>query len=59
MCYTPYITRQVKRQDKLTQPKTAKKILAGKEWCEKNGIIFEVWTDKIIKDIKNKVIKIA
>jgi hypothetical protein len=44
---------EVKRQDKVNQPKTAKKLAAGKLWCDKNNLIFEVWTDEVIKQIRS------
>ena len=46
---------EVKRKDKVAEPKTAKKLLAGKAWCDKNNIIFEVWTDATIVRIRKEL----
>jgi len=46
---------EVKRKDKVTELKTAKKLLAGKAWCDKNNIIFEVWTDATIARIRKEL----
>lgn len=48
---------EVKRADKVNEPKTAKKLLAGKIWCEKNNMPFEVWTDEIINKIRNELLE--
>ncbi len=43
---------EVKRKDKLTDPKVMKKLAAACEWSKKNSIDFEVWTDEKIEAIK-------
>jgi hypothetical protein len=42
---------EVKRADKVSQPKTAKKLKAGEAWCKVEGIEFEIWQDEKIKQI--------
>jgi hypothetical protein len=50
---------EVKRNDKLTNPLVMKKTEAGRQWCQQNGAIYELWCDTLIGKIKkiNEVVK--
>lgn len=50
---------EVKRNDKLSNPKVMKKTEAGKLWCLQNGAIYELWTNQLIEKIRkhNEVVK--
>ena len=43
---------EVKRTDKLLDPKVMKKTEAGKLWCQQHGVVFELWTNLLIEKIK-------
>lgn len=40
---------EVKRLNQVTNLTVMKKTEAAKQWCEKRGILFELWTDKKIQ----------
>jgi len=42
---------EVKRQDKLTDPVVIAKAKAAREWAQKNGATYQIWTDKLIQSI--------
>ena len=55
---------EVKPNNKLTNRLVMKKTEAGKQWCQQNQIIYELWTNQLIEKIKkineiNNKIKIA
>lgn len=43
---------EVKREDKLSNPKVMKKTQAGKDWAKKNGMEYQLWTNNLILRIK-------
>ena len=43
---------EVKREDKLNDPKVIKKAKAAEEWSRKNKVKYQFWTNKIIEAIK-------
>jgi len=43
---------EVKREDKLSNPKVMKKTQAGKSWAKKNGMEYQLWTNNLILRIK-------
>lgn len=43
---------EVKRVDKLSNPKVMKKTAAGKNFAKKNGMEYELWTNEIITKIR-------
>jgi hypothetical protein len=43
---------EVKRKDKLNDPKVLKKAEAAEKWCEKKGIKYEFWTNTMIEAYK-------
>lgn len=43
---------EVKRQDKISDPKVMKKSNAARVWCSKNNVIFEIWSNTAIMAIK-------
>lgn len=43
---------EVKRQDKISDPKVMKKSNAARVWCSNNNVEFEIWSNTAIKAIK-------
>ncbi len=43
---------EVKRKDKLADPCVIKKKRAAEDWCQKEGIEYQIWTNDIIKTLK-------
>jgi hypothetical protein len=43
---------EVKRADRINSPKVVKKSEAAKKWCERNGVVFEIWSNIKISQIK-------
>lgn len=42
---------EVKRSDKLAQPKVKKKIAAAQVWCSENHAEYQLWTNEKISEI--------
>jgi len=50
---------EVKADNKVNHPITLKKTAAARDWCSKNGVIYEIWTSiqiqQILKEQKQKL----